>query len=194
MGGSVRPLSTGGQDSPTGRPEAARRASARDGASQSRSSVQIEEPTSGSVFCFKVSASPLAGETRHRRGPEKTACRDTWPSAAQPIPSLPPRCSLLPALCSLLSVDRGYTPRAASPLSWTAHYAKQRESDDTNNQHTLTDSTVYCDITWITASSCHADTVNLLYRSSGTGRCHRTLPGLRNLSDIAHRLDIVLKN
>ncbi len=100
----------------------------------------------------------------------------------------------LAALCSVLSVDRGYTPRAASPLSWTAHYAKQRESDDTNNQHPLTDSTVYCDITWITASSCHTGTVNLLYRSSGTGRCHRTLPGLRNLSDIAHRLDIVLKN
>ncbi len=187
MGGSVRPLSTGGQDSPTGRPEAARRASARDGASQSRSSVQLEVPTSGSVFCFKASANPLAGETRHRRGPEKTVCRDTWPSAAQPIPSLPPR-------CSLLSVDRGYTPRAASPFSLTAHYSKQRESDDINNQYSLTNSAVYCDITWITASSCHAGTVNLLYRSSGTGRCHRTLPGLRNLSDIAHRLDIVLKN
>ncbi len=102
---------------------------------------------------------------------------------ANPIPS-----------ASLLSVDRGYTPRAASPFSLTAHYAKQTESDDINNQYPLTDSTVYCDITWITASSCHAGTVNLLYRSSGTGRCHRTLPGLRNLSDIAHRLDIVLKN
>lgn len=116
MGGSVRPLLTGGQDSPTGRPEAARRASARDGASQSRSSVQIEEPTSGSVFCFKASANPLAGETRHRRGPEKTVCLDTWPSAAQPIPSLSPLCSL-PA-------DRGYAPRAASPLSLTAYFAK----------------------------------------------------------------------
>ena len=155
MGGSVRPLSTGGQDSPTGRPEAARRSSARDGASQSRPSVQIEEPTSGSVFCFKASANPLAGETRHRRGPEKTVCRDTWPSAAQPIPSLPP-------LCSLLSADRGYAPRAASPLSLAAHYANIRESGDINNQHTLTDSTVYCDITWITASSCQVGTVNLL--------------------------------
>ncbi len=191
MGGSVRPLSTGGQDSPTGRPEAARRASARDGASQSRSSVQLEVPTSGSVFCFKASASPLAGETRHRRGPEKTVCRDTWPSAVPPSQSHPFR---LAALYSLLSVDRGYTPRAASPFSLAAHYANQRESDDINNQHPLTDSTVYCDITWITASSCHTGTVNLLYRSSGTGRCHRTLPGLRNLSDIAHRLDIVLKN
>lgn len=155
MGGSVRPLSTGGQDSPTGRPEAARRASARDDASQSRSSVQLEEPTLRSVFCFKASANPLAGETRHRRGPEKTVCRDTWPSAAQPILSLPP-------LCSLLSADRGYAPREASPFSLTAHYAKKRESDDINNQYFLTNSTVHCDITWITASSCHAGTVNLL--------------------------------
>ncbi len=189
MGGSVRPLSTGGQDSPTGRPEAARRASARDGASQSRSSVQLEVPTSGSVFCFKASASPLTRETRHRRGQKKRFA--AIPSRVPPSQSHPFR---LAALYSLLSVDRGYTPRAASPFSLTAHYAKQRESDDINNQYSLTDSTVYCDITWITASSCHTSAVNLLYRSSGTGRCHRTLPGLRNLSDIAHRLDIVLKN
>lgn len=187
MGGSVRPLSTGGQDSPTGRPEAARRASARDGASQSRSSVQLEVPTSGSVFLLQGVCQPPGRRNPSSAGPEKTACRDTWPSAAQPIPPLPP-------LCSLLSADKGYAPRAASPFSLTAHYAKRTESDDINNQYPLTDSTVYCDITWITASSCHAGTVNLLYRSSGTGRCHRTLPGLRNLSDIAHRLDIVLKN
>ena len=92
----------------------ARRASARDGASQSRPSVQIEEPTSGSVFCFKASASPLTRETRHRRGPEKTVCRDTWPSAAQPIPSLPPLCSLLSALCSLSTGDM---PRGQPALS-----------------------------------------------------------------------------
>ncbi len=186
MGGSVRPLSTGGQDSPTGRPEAARRASARDGASQSRTSVQLEESTPGSVFASRSLPTPWQ-EKPVIGGARKTACRDTWPSAAQPIPPLPPR-------CSLLSADKGYAPRAASPLSLTAHYAKQTESDDINNQHPLTDSTVYCDITWITASSCHAGTVNLLCRSGGTGRCHRTLPGLRNLSDIAHRLDIVLKN
>jgi hypothetical protein len=70
-------------------------------------------------------------------GARKTACRDTWPSAAQPIPSLPPLCSL----------PTGYAPRAASPLSLAAHYANIRESGDINNQHTLTDSTVYCDIT-----------------------------------------------
>ena len=184
MGGSVRTLSTGGQDSPTGRPEAARRSSARDGASQSRPSVQIEEPTSGSVFSSRClptpwQEKPVIGGARKNGLPRYLAeCRP-----ANPIPS-----------ASLLSADRGYAPRAASPLSLTAYYAKQRESDDINNQHPLTDSTVHCDITWITASSCHAGTVNLLYRSSGTGRCHRTLPGLRNLSDIAHRLDVVLKN
>lgn len=189
MGGSVQTLSTGGQDSPTGRPEAARRASARDDASQSRPSVQLEEPTLRSVFCFKASANPLVGETRHRRGQKKRFA--AIPGRVPPSQSYPFR---LAALCSLLSVDRGYTPRAASPFSLTAHCANKREDCNTNNQHPLTDSTVYCDITWITASSCHAGTVNLLYRSSGTGRCHRTLPGLRNLSDIAHRLDIVLKN
>ncbi len=184
MGGSVRPLSTGGQDSPTGRPEAARRASARDGASQSRTSLQLEESTPGSVFASRSlptpwQEKPVIGGARKNGLPRYLAkCRP-----ANPTPS-----------ASLLSADKGYDPRAASPLSLTAHYANQRESDDINNQHPLTDSTVYCDITWITASSCHAGTVNLLCRSGGTGRCHRTLPGLRNLSDIAHRLDIVLKN
>lgn len=184
MGGSVRPLSTGGQDSPTGRPEAARRASARDGASQSRSSVQLEVPTSGSVFASRRlptpwQEKPVIGGARKNGLPRYLAeCRPV-----NPIPS-----------ASLISADRGDAPRAASPLSLTAYYAKKIEYCDINNQHPLTDSTVYCDITWITASSCHAGTVNLLYRSSGTGRCHRTLPGLRNLSDIAHRLDIVLKN
>ncbi len=143
----------------------------------------------GRFFCFKVSANPLAGETRHRRGQKKRLA--AIPGQVPPSQSHPFRLS---ALCSLLSADKGYAPRAASPLSLTAHYANQRENDDINNQHPLTDSTVYCDITWITASSCHAGTVNLLCRSGGTGRCHRTLPGLRNLSDIAHRLDIVLKN
>ncbi len=184
MGGSVRTLSTGGQDSPTGRPEAARRASARDGASQSRTSLQLEESTPGSVFASRSlptpwQEKPVIGGARKNGLPRYLAkCRP-----ANPSPS-----------ASLLSADKGYAPRAASPLSLIAHYANQRESDDINNQHPLTDSTVYCDITWITASSCHAGTVNLLCRSGGTGRCHRTLPGLRNLSDIAHRLDIVLKN
>lgn len=180
MGGSVRPLLTGGQDSPTGRPGA----SARDDASQSRPSVQLEELTSGSVFASRClptpwQEKPVIGGARKNGLPRYLAeCRPV-----NPIPS-----------ASLISADRGDAPRAASPLSLTAYYAKKRECCDINNQHPLTDSTVYCDITWITASSCHAGTVNLLYRSSGTGRCHRTLPGLRNLSDIAHRLDIVLKN
>ena len=81
------------------------------------------------------------------------------PGRVPPSQSHPFRLS---ALCSLLSVDRGYAPRAASPFSLTAHYAKKRESDDINNQYPLTDSTVYCDITWITASSCQVGTVNLL--------------------------------
>ena len=46
------PVSTGGWTSPLGQPKAARRASARDGASQSRPSTKLEKPTSGSVFCF----------------------------------------------------------------------------------------------------------------------------------------------
>ncbi len=160
MGGSVRPLSTGGQDSPTGRPEATRRASARDGASQSRSSVQLEVPTSGSVFLLQGVCQPPDKSNPSSAGARKDGlprylaeCRP-----ANPIPSA----SLLSALCSLLSVDRGYTPRAASPFSLTAHYAKQRENDDINNQYPLTDSTVYCDITWRTASSCHTSAVNLL--------------------------------
>lgn len=185
MGGSVRTLSAGGQDSPTGRPEAARRASARDGASQSRPSVQIEEPTSGSVILLQGVCQPPGRRNPPSAGARKNGllrylaeCRP-----ANPIPS-----------ASLISADRGDAPRAASPLSLTAYYAKKREYCDINNQLPITDSTVYCDLTWIPASSCQVGTVNLLYRSSGTGRCHRTLPGLRNLSDIAHRLDIVLKN